>query len=94
MTSRAGDEFADVAIDLAGEPLIHCRSHSGTLNESTIVGVKTSRPRGRGSRAVDLGSMVTETMNMVFYPGSGPLDGGKILRPALVYIDEYEYYKS
>ena len=23
----------------------------------------------------------------MFYPGSGPLDGGKTLRPALVYID-------
>ena len=30
------------------------------------VGVKTGRPRGRGSRAVDLGSMVTETMETVF----------------------------
>ena len=24
---------------------------------------------------------------MMFYPGSGPLDGGKTLRHALVYID-------
>ena len=24
---------------------------------------------------------------MMFYPGSGPLDGGKTLRPALVYIN-------
>ena len=23
----------------------------------------------------------------MFYPGSGPLDGGKTLRPTLVYID-------
>ena len=28
------------------------------------------------------------------YPGLGPLDGGKTLRPALVYIDEYRGYKS
>jgi hypothetical protein len=41
---------------------------------------------------VDLGSMVIETMNTVFYPGSGPLYGGKTLRPALVYIDEVLRY--
>ena len=51
------------------------------------VSVKTGRPRGRGSRAVDLGSMVTETRETMIYPGSGPLDGGKTLRPALVYIN-------
>jgi hypothetical protein len=42
---------------------------------------------------MDLGSMVTETMNTVFYPGSGPLCGGKTLRPALVYIDEVSRYR-
>ena len=31
--------------------------------------------------------MVTGGREMMFYPGSGPLDGGKTLRPALVYID-------
>ena len=36
---------------------------------------------------MDLGSMVTETRETMFYPGSGPLNGGKTLRPALVYID-------
>jgi hypothetical protein len=30
------------------------------------VGVKTGRPRGRGSRAADLGSVVTETMETMF----------------------------
>ena len=34
-----------------------------------------------------LGSMVTGTKETAFYPGSGPLDGGKTLCPALVYID-------
>ena len=34
-----------------------------------------------------LGSIVTGTKEMMFYPGSGPLNGGKTLRPALVYID-------
>ena len=40
-----------------------------------------------------LGSMVTGTMNMVFYLGSGPLDGGKTLHPALAYIDEVSRYR-
>jgi len=40
-----------------------------------------------------LGSMVTGTKEMMFYPGSGPLDGGKTLRPALVYIDEVSRYR-
>ena len=46
---------------------------------------------------MDLGSMVTETMETMIYPGSGPLDGGKTLRPALVYMNgdvsntEYRY---
>ena len=40
-----------------------------------------------------LGSMVTGTKDTIFYPGSGPLDGGKTLRPALVYIDEVSRYR-
>ena len=36
---------------------------------------------------MDLGSVVTGTRKTMFYPGSGPLDGGKTLHPALVYID-------
>jgi hypothetical protein len=35
-----------------------------------------------------LGSMVIGTRDTMFYPGSGPLDGGKTLRPALVYIND------
>jgi hypothetical protein len=31
--------------------------------------------------------MVTETRETMFYPGSGPLNGGKTLRPASVYIN-------
>jgi hypothetical protein len=42
---------------------------------------------------VDLGSMVTGTKETMFYPGSGPLDGGKTLRPALVYIDGVSRYR-
>ena len=34
-----------------------------------------------------LGLMVTGTKETMFYPGSGPFDGGKTLRPALVYIN-------
>ena len=34
-----------------------------------------------------LGSMVTGMKETMFYLGSSPLDGGKTLRPALVYID-------
>ena len=36
-----------------------------------------------------LGAMVTRGRGHDVYPGSGPLDGGKTLRHALVYIDEY-----
>ena len=32
--------------------------------------------------------MVTGDRGHDVYPGSGPLDGGKTLRPTLVYIDE------
>ena len=34
------------------------------------------------SRTVRLGSMVTGDREHNVYPGSGPLDGGKTLRPA------------
>ena len=37
---------------------------------------------GRGSRTVRLGSMVTGGRGHDVYPGSGPLDGAKTLRPA------------
>ena len=37
---------------------------------------------GRGSRTVRLGRMVTGGGGHNVYPGSGPLDGGKTLRPA------------
>jgi hypothetical protein len=40
-----------------------------------------------------LGSMVTKTKETMFYPGLGPLYGGKTLRPALVYIDEVSRYR-
>ena len=36
---------------------------------------------------MDLGSVVAGIRETMFYPGSGPLDGGKTLCPALVYID-------
>ena len=48
VTSRAGDEDAEVAVDLQASHRSFCRSHSGTLNESTNVGVKTGRPRVGG----------------------------------------------
>ena len=47
VTSRTGDEDAEVAVDLQARHRSFCRSHSGTLNESTNVGVKTG-----GSRVV------------------------------------------
>ena len=40
------------------------------------------RISGRGSRSVRLRLMVTGTKGHNVYPGSGPLDGGKTLRPA------------
>ena len=48
VTSRAGDEDAEVAVDLQASHRSFCRSHSGTLNESTNVGVKTSGSRVGG----------------------------------------------
>src|SRR4051812_38605670 len=48
VTSRAGDEDAEVAVDLQASHRSFCRSHSGTLNESTNVGVKTGRSRVGG----------------------------------------------
>ena len=45
VTSRAGDEDAEVAVDLQASHRSFCRSHSGTLNESTNVGVKTGGSR-------------------------------------------------
>ena len=40
------------------------------------------RISGRGSRTVRLRLMVTGDKEHNVYPGSGPLDGGKTLRPS------------
>ena len=48
VTSRAGDEDAKVAVDLQASHRSFCRSHSGTLNESTNVGIKTGGSRVGG----------------------------------------------
>ena len=40
------------------------------------------RISGRGSQTVCLGGWKQETRDTMFYPSSGPLDGGKTLRPA------------
>ena len=48
VTSRAGEEDAEVAIDLQASHRSFCRSHSGTLNESTNVSVKTGGSRVGG----------------------------------------------
>ena len=61
------------------------RSHSGTLNESTIVGVADLEVGGPELWISD--RWVTRDEADDVYPGSGPLNGGKTLRPALVYID-------
>ncbi|EMS64227.1 AP-2 complex subunit sigma [Triticum urartu] len=52
VTSRAGDEDAKVAVDLQASHRSFCRSHSGTLNESTNVGVKTGGPRIGGPELI------------------------------------------
>ena len=57
VTSRAGDEDAEVAVDLQASHRSFCRSHSGTLNESTNVGVKTGGSRVGGPKQCVLGSM-------------------------------------
>ena len=48
VTSRAGDEDVDIVINLQTSHRSFCRSHSGTLNESTNVGVKTGGSRVGG----------------------------------------------
>ena len=48
VTSRAGDEDAGIAVDLQTSHRSFCQSHSGTLNESTNVGVKTGGSRVGG----------------------------------------------
>ena len=48
VTSRAGDEDVEVVVDLQTSHRSFCRSHSGTLNESTNVGVKTGGSRVGG----------------------------------------------
>ena len=48
VTSRTSDEDAEVAVDLQASHRFFCRSHSGTLNESTNVGVKTDGSRVGG----------------------------------------------
>ena len=48
VTSRTGDGDAEVAVDLSVSHRSFCRSHSGTLNESTNVGVKTGGSRVGG----------------------------------------------
>ena len=45
VTSRAGDEDTEIAVDQQASHRSFCRSHSGTLNESTNVGVKIGRSR-------------------------------------------------
>ena len=50
VTSRAGDEDAKVAVDLQVSHRSFCQSHSGTLNESSNVGVKTGGSRVGGPK--------------------------------------------
>ena len=59
-----------------------CSSNSYE-NQDEDCRCQNRRISGRGSRTVCLGRMVTGGREHdVFYPGSGPLDGGKTLRPA------------
>ena len=55
VTSRAGDKDAKVAVDLQASHRSFCRSHSGNLNESTNVGVKTGGSRVGGPDLCVLG---------------------------------------
>ena len=48
----------------------------------TVVSVKTGGSRVGGPKQCVLGSMITGGKGHNVYPGSGPLDGGKTLRPA------------
>jgi hypothetical protein len=49
---------------------------------TATVGVKTGRPRGRGSRAVDLGSMGNKGRRTQCLPRFGPSQRANTLRPA------------
>ena len=59
VTSRAGDEDAEVAVDLQASHRSFCRSHSVTLNESTNVGVKTGRSQVGGPELCVMDRWVT-----------------------------------
>ena len=82
VTSRAGDEDVDVAVNLQTSHRSFCRSHSRTLNESINVGVKTGGTRVGGPELCGLGFMVTGGGGHDVYPSSGPLYGGNSLLPA------------
>jgi hypothetical protein len=62
---KLGTKATDVAVDLQASHRPFAITQR-TLNESTSVGVKIGGSRSRGSRAVDLGSMVTGTKKTVF----------------------------
>src|SRR3954464_8668661 len=79
VTSRAGVKVAEVAVDLQASHRSFCRSHSGTLNERTNVGVKTGGSRVGGPELCVKVGREQETRDTLFYPGSSPLDGGKTL---------------
>jgi len=55
---------------------------ANVLAEDRECRCQNRRISGRGSQTVRLGSMVTGDGGHDVYPGSGPLDGGKTLRPA------------
>ena len=81
VTSQAGDEDAEVAVDLQASHRSFCRSHSGTLKESSNVGVKTGGSRVGGPKLCIMDRWVTGDRGHDVYPGSGPLDGGNTLLP-------------
>ena len=72
VTSRAGDEDAEVAVDLQASHRSFCRSHSGTLNESTIVGVKTGRSQVGGPKLCVMDRWVIGGRGHEVLPRFGP----------------------
>ena len=82
MTSRAGDEDADVAVNLQ-------TSHRSFVDLTTELLMKTplsvSKPADLGVGGPKLCVMdrwVTGDRGHDVYPGSGPLNGGNTLLPA------------
>ena len=72
LSEEKGFSLDNVITDDRRGHRVHCRWHSGTLNESTNVGVKTGGSRVEGPKQCVLGSMVTGGKGHDVLPRFGP----------------------